>query len=187
MSIRIKTRWYNDGKSRNLDEIASALSFTCMKISTNALLELENEGFATYSNVHRLDVVKEFLAFLLQSTDRFVHYLKIAEKDRFILINAMGHHLLRHYVENKTELIGEGDYKSEFLDLINQRVEEYSELTFVANEAQVDFLRHFGQSIENVMGESTNKHWVGQHIAEMDGPFALKTLRKAVMEMLVEE
>jgi hypothetical protein len=184
MSIRLKTQWHNKEKSRSLEEIAQALGFIVWRIAANGLLELENEGFVTYSNAHRLEIMAEFLAFLLHSSDRLAYQdHKLEEDTRRTLITALALHLAGTFAENQQDLFGPGDYQSPFIALINQRGEEYAELNFDGGEAKVDFLRHFGDKVADILGEK-NRHWASQHIIELDGPQALKPLRKALNDML---
>lgn len=184
MSIRLKTKWHEKGRERSVEEIAGTLGFIVWRIAANGLLELENEGFVTYSNAHRLEIMAEFLAFLLHSADRLAYdEHKLDADSRAELITAVALHLADTYAENQQDLFGPGDYKPPFIDVLNRRGEEYSELGFSGGEAKLDFLRHFGERVAEILGEK-NRHWASQHIIELDGPEALKPLRKAMQDML---
>ncbi|MDM8546038.1 hypothetical protein QUF61_06055 [Candidatus Venteria ishoeyi] len=182
MSVRLKTQWHKE-KARSLEETASTTAFIIWRISTQTLLELENEGFMTYSNEHRLQVVGECLAFLLQATDRLVHADKMPDSVRHSFINAVALHLLRTYEENHQELYGSGDYRQVLLDLFNKQAEAYAPYAFAGGEAKLDFLRHFATSVGAVLGDSKNKHWIIEQITEINGPNMVKSLRKAVNEL----
>lgn len=179
--MRVRTHFHKD-KERNFQELASALGFAIWKIGINGLLNLENEGFTTYSNAHRLEVMGEFLAFLLHATDRLI-YERLTDEERTAFITALAHHIVNVFVQNKRDLEGAGDYKPAFIDFLNRRGEEYAELSFVGNEPQLDFLRHFGTMIEQAMGESPNKYWLKQIVVEGEAPQAVKTLKKAVQDL----
>jgi len=179
MALRMKTRWHKD-KERSKQEVASAIAFIIWRIGMQALLELENEGFVTYSNDHRLQVMTEFLAFLLQVTDRLSYEDKMADEDRQEFIIAVAKHLVRTFAENKTELLGAGDYAQPLVSLLNKRAEEYSNLSFAGGEAKVDFLRHFGECLQQTMGDEKDKYWIVQRAIELDGPEAIKQLTKAL-------
>lgn len=184
MAIRMKTHWHND-KERSLNELASALGLMIWKVSANRLLEMENIGFMTHSNMQRLAIIGEFLAFLLQATDRLA-FERLNNEDRTAFINALAKHLIRAFVENQTDLLGKGnDYVGFFTDFLNQRGEEYAALGFVQNEAQLDFLRHFGTQIEKLLSNTAeNKHWIVQHVIELDGPQAIKSVRQTLEDLL---
>lgn len=184
MAIRMKTHWHNE-KERSLDELASAVGLMIWKVSANRLLEMENIGFMTHSNMQRLAIIGEFLAFLLQSTDRLA-FQRLEEQDRNIFINALAKHLIRAFVENQIDLFGQSeDYQGFFTDFLNQRAEEYAELGFVGDEAQLDFLRHFGLQIEKLLSNTAeNKHWIVQHVIELDAPQAIKSIRQTLDGLL---
>ena len=184
MAIRMKTHWHNE-KERSLDELASAVGLMIWKVSANRLLEMENIGFMTHSNMQRLAIIGEFLAFLLQSTDRLA-FQRLEDQDRNIFINALAKHLIRAFVENQIDLFGQGeDYQGFFTDFLNQRAEEYAELGFVGDEAQLDFLRHFGLQIEKLLSNTAeNKHWIVQHVIELDAPQAIKSIRQTLDGLL---
>ena len=180
MSLRLKSHWHKD-KHRSLDEISSAIGFIIWKIAANGLLELENEGFATYSNDHRLNVVAEYLAFMLQVTDRMV-YERLDAEERAEFINGLANYLAMTFVENKQELYGAGDYRTGFIALLNERAEQYASLTFADNEAKLDFLRLFGDSIQAIMGDK-DKKWISQYIIEVEAPPAVKRLAKSMDDL----
>ncbi len=179
MALRMNTRWHKD-KERSKPEVASAIAFIIWRIGMQALLELENEGFITYSNDHRLQIMAEFLAFLLQVTDRLSYEDKMADEDRQIFITAIAKHLVRTFAENKAELRGPGEYAQPLIDLLNQRSEEYAHLSFAGGEAKVDFLRHFGECLQQTMSDDKDRYWIVQRAIELDGPEAIKQLTKAL-------
>ncbi len=182
MTVRVKTRWHKD-KSRSVDEVAGALAFNIWKIGMQALLELENEGFMTYSNEHRLQVQAEFLAFMLQASDRLV-YARLEQEARAEFVTALALHLARAFADNKRELLGAGDYQGPFIEHLNRRIEEYSELGFSGEEPHMDFLRHFGDCVREIIGDSQNKYWVNQYVIEIAAPQAMKTLKKTLNNLL---
>jgi len=184
MAIRMKTRWHQE-KDRSLEELSSALSLMIWKVAANRLLEMENIGFMTHSNMQRLAIIGEFIAFLLQVTDRLV-FQRLEENDRNLFVNALAKHLTRAFVDNQTDLLGKGeDDEGFFVDFLNQRTEEYAELGFIGNEAQVDFLRHFGLQLEKLLSNTAeNKHWIVQHVMELDAPQAIKSIRQTLEGLL---
>jgi len=180
MALRIKSHWYKD-KDRSMDEIASAVGYIIYKIATNGLLEMENEGFITYSNQHRLDFLSEYLAFLLQVSDRLA-YERMEREDRQEFINAIATYLCMTFVENKVELFGKGDYRPAFVTLLNQRAGQYAPMTFADDEAKIDFLRVFGKQVEAMMDEK-DQRWISQYIMEVEAPPAVKRLVKSIDDL----
>jgi len=177
MAVRIKSTWHKE-KERPPEEIANALGFIIWKIGTNVLLELENQGFMTYSTDHRLQIMAEVVAFMLQTTDRLV-YGQLSEADRQIFVVALANHLANSFAENKVDLFGQDDYHTPFMKFLQQRTNEYAELTFV-DEPQIDFLRHFGKAVSAVIGDDHTRQWVEQFIMEVQAPEMLMTIKKSM-------
>ncbi len=177
--MRIKSRWNKRAKEQSLEDIAGALGFISWRIATNGVLELENKGYQTDSNAHRLQIVGEFLAFLLQAADRLA-YERLEQEERQRFITALALHLAETIADNQRDLFGEGEHKQAFIDLLNERAEEYAELSFHDGEAGFDFRRYFGEQVAAVM---TEKHFVSQQIMDIEGPEAIKTLKKGMQDL----
>jgi len=177
--MRVNSRWSKQDKKRTLEDIASALSFINWKIATNSVLELENKGYQTDSNAHRLQIIGEFLAFLLQVADRLV-YEKLEVEGRQRFITALASRMVDTFVDNQRDALGEGKHHQTFIDLLNQRAEDYAELSFHNGEAGFDFLRYFGEQVAACM---TEKHFVSQQVMDVEGPKAIQTFKKSMADL----
>ncbi len=177
--MRVNSRWNARAKSQSLVEIAGAVSFICWKIATNAVLELENQGCQTTSNAHRLQIIGEFMAFLLQVTDR-LSYETLATANRQSFITALAQRMIDTYTDNQRDVLGPGEYRASFIHFLNQRINDYSELSFQHGEAGFDFLRYFGEQVEALLKE---KPYVSQQIMSVAGPQAIKTLAKGLQDL----
>jgi hypothetical protein len=136
-----------------------------------------------------LEVIREFVVFLIQAADRLV-YERLEDDERRQFVIALAIHLAQTFAENQQDIFGGEnrypEYKQKFIEFFNERADQYSELGFTGDDPHLDFLRHFGNAIESVIGDSSNKHWASQHVIEYDAPQALKSLRKAVRDLLDE-
>jgi hypothetical protein len=165
---KLKRGWSDKGKNRSLEDIGGAISFNIWQISGQGVLDLENEGFQTDTHSQRLDVISEFAAYLIQVVDRIL-YDSFELKDRNDLITATGLHLARVMQDNRIEANGEGDYTNAFLQLLNQRIGEYSSCQFDLDEgASFVFLRMLGDHVTTVMGEQDAK-WITGYIIDIVG------------------
>lgn len=178
--MRIKSRWNKRAKEQSLEDIAGAVAFINWRIATNGVLEIENLGYQTQSNAHRLQIVGEFLAFLLQVADRLA-YERMEDEERQAFITALALKMANIFADNQRDMLGEGEYRKIFIDLLNQRAEDYAELSFKAGEAGFDFLRYFGEQVAAVM---TEKHFVSQQVMDIEGPNAITTLKKGMKDLL---
>lgn len=178
--MRIKSRWNKRAKKQSIEDIAGALAYISWRIAGNGVLELESKGYETTSNNHRLDIIGEFLAFLLQVGDRLA-YERMEDEERQRFITALAMQMADTFAENKRDLLGkEGEYRREFIDLINQQAEDYAELSFSNGEAGFDFLRYFGERVASVISD---KHFSSQQVMDIEGPDALKTFKKGMEDL----
>ncbi len=180
--MRIKNRWNKRAKQKTLEEIAGALGFICWQISANGVLEIENQGYITDSNDHRLQIVAEFLAFLLQITDRLT-YSQFSSEDRQRFIPALASHMADSFADNKHDLLGEGEHRRDFIDLLNLRATDYAEFDFNAemHEASFPFLRYFGEQVASTL---TEQKWISEYIVDIGGHEAVDNLTKSVKNLL---
>jgi hypothetical protein len=178
--VRIKRQWHQpkeqEFKAKSLEDIVSAVGFIHWQIATNIVLEIENQGFKTEHNLHRLEIVKECLIFLIQVADR-LSFTRISDEKRQEFITALVMYSAHIFADNKKDFLKSGDFKAEFIHLFNQRAEEYAELYFGNGEAGFDFLRYFGQNIANLIEE---KQWVSEFISEVQAPKAIIELTKSI-------
>ncbi|MBT3204418.1 MAG: hypothetical protein HOM14_11530 [Gammaproteobacteria bacterium] len=174
---RLKVGWNQRGRGRSLDDIGSAISFNIWQIAGQAVLDLENEGFQTDTQSQRLDVLTEFAAFLLQLVDRIV-YDQFDLEQRNGIISAAGLHMAGILQDNRLDTDGEGDFRKQFLTVLNQRIGDYSQCQF----NQIDgpsfiFYRMLGDHVSAQMGEKDNK-WITGYIIDIAGEKLHKSIKR---------
>ncbi|HHJ15964.1 MAG TPA: hypothetical protein ENJ80_04625 [Gammaproteobacteria bacterium] len=181
--MRIRSHWNKKGKERSLEETAGALAFIQWRIAGNALLDLENEGFQTDTQLQRLDVIEEFSAFLIHVTDRLVHdMLDEEERQRFIVALALK--TADTYHDNRVDSEGRGqDFRQPFIEGLNRRLADYAEFSFENGEPGYAFRRYLGESVTSRMGERDRK-WITDQVMEIEVPDMLKTLKKGLRDLL---
>ena len=179
--MRIKTRWNKRAKEQSLENIAGALNMTGWKIATQSVVELENKGYQTKSQAQRLQIIGEFLAFLLQVADRLA-YQQLTEEDRQRLITYLALGMTDTLVDNQRDIFGPGEYRNQFIQLLNQRAEDYAEFSFNHDGAGFDFLRYFGEQVATILEE--DQHFVSQQIMDVEGPLAIKAFKQAMIGLL---
>lgn len=180
---RIKSRWRDGGRDRSLDEVAGALAFITWRIALESAKDLHGEGYEYQTDPQRAAVIAEFVAFLVQSADRLVFEL-MGDEDREAFINALGRRLAEQVQDNLTDLFGPGEYRGPFIETLNERLADYSELTFEGGKPGYDFLRFFGSRVLRIMGESQTNRWVIDQIMDRSGPEAVEHLSKSLHNLL---
>lgn len=184
---RIKSTWHeserNAPASKSHEDTASALGFILWRVALESAKDLHRERFNYRSDQQRVAVIAEFLAFLVQVTDRLVYDLMGLE-ERTALINALGRRLGDHLEDNLTDLFGPGDYRAPFIETLNRRLADYADLSFEDGEPGYDFLRYFGDRVLKVMGEDQSNRWVIDQIMDLSGPEAAGHVRRSVQNLL---
>ena len=177
--MRIRSRWNKTGRERTTEENAGALAFIEWRIASQTLLNLENEGFQTDTQMQRLDVLQELSAFLIHVTDRLVHG-DLDEEQRQKFIIALALKMADTYHDNRVDAEGRGqDFRPGFIETLNRRLADYSEFSFDNNEPGYAFKRYLGECVTNTMGERDRK-WITDQVMEIEVPEMLKTLIKGL-------
>jgi len=180
--VRIRSRWNDKKKERSLEEIAGALAFIEWRIAGQALLNLENEGFQTDTQLQRLEVLQELCAFLIHVTDRKVHAdMPEEERQRFIIALALK--LADTYHDNRVDAEGRGqDFRKPFIELLNNRMADYADFRFENGAPGYAFKRYLGDCVTNSMGPRDSK-WISDQVMEIEVPAMLKTLEKGLKDL----
>ncbi len=180
--MRIKSKWHNKDKAKSAEEIAGALGFITWRISANAVNKMYTSGFNFSTNKQQLDVIAEFLAFLVQAADRRVYdIMDDDERQRFV--TALAIHVAGTLEDNLREEVGAGDYRSDFINLLNERMEGYAEFNFVEDMPSYPSMRYFATRVDAVMGGEENK-WVIEQVIEVEAPEAMKNFNRAIGDLL---
>jgi hypothetical protein len=183
--VRVKSKWNDKGRERSMAEIGGAAAFILWRIAQQGLLNLENEGFQTDTRAQRLDVMSEFVAFLVHLADRLkAGELELDERTEFI--TSLARHLADNMQENRTEAEGKGDYRKALISLLNERAADYAEFTMPDGEPGYAMRRYFGENVRAVMGEKDNQ-WITDQVMDVEVPEALPPLKKALRELFAVE
>ncbi len=183
--MRVKSKWSDKGRQRSLDEIGGAAAFILWRIAQQGTLNLENEGFQTDSNAQRLDVIAEFLAFLVHLADR-LKADELGQQERQEFITSLARHLADQMQINRADLQGKGDYRGELIGLLNERGADYAEFSMPDGEPGYAMKRYFGEHVREVMGEKDNQ-WITDYVMDAEVPEAMKPLHKALRELFARQ
>lgn len=182
MAVVVRSKWRKGGGERTLEERAGVIGANVWKIAMETFRRMEREGFRVGGDRQTIRIVTEFIAFLVQVTDRLV-YGQLDEERRARFINALGHHLAETVQSNLLDLFGPGEYRADFIAALNARAQEYAECEYRASGPGYAFLRLLGERVFDAMAETDNK-WVIEHVMEIEAPEMIKPLSKSVGEVL---
>lgn len=181
--VRLRTRWNLKDRERSLEAIASAVGVNIWRIAGEALLSLENEGFETKTHAQRLDVIGEFVAFLVHMVDRMV-YQSLDQDQRRELVTAVAHHLCDTMQDNRVDASGQGQYRDAFVSLLNTRMSDYAECGYSKEEGPSFSLRRIlGDYVRQQMGERDNK-WIPDYVMDVEVPKAMKSLGRMLDSLI---
>ena len=182
MSIqRIHSGWNQKGKKRQISQIASALAVSIWKISKKTLLNLENEGFDTETWADRLEILKEVSCFQIYVSN---NEIKSYDKEKKInFITDIAKKLNETVKVNQVDLnITEENIKSKFINLLNERMEEYSELEY-DGEPSYKAKIILGNHLMSHMGELDN-NWIRMYVIDQEVPKILLSLRRPINSLV---
>lgn len=182
MALRIKSHWMNEDRERSLPEVGSALAFIAWRIALDKAINLHCERFIYASDGQRLEVIQEYLAFLIQLADRLAHR-RLNDADRRVLITAFASNLCGHIQDNSQDLLGPGDYGGPFIARLNTRSDEYAEFQFDDDGPSYAVLRHLGFQIQSLMGDARENRWVIDQVMDRDGWDACRAFAKAFADL----
>ena len=170
MALRIKSHWHDADAERRPDELGGALAFISWRLAKDKAINLHGQDFVYEDDRQRLDVIVEYLVFQLQIVDRLAHLRYDLNVDqRRALIGALARKLAEHLQDNSEDLLGPGDYVKPFVDKINERGADYSELDYTETGPSYPFMRHLGYEIQQVMGSEGENRWVIDQVMDQDG------------------
>ena len=181
----IKTRWRNKKAPRTPGERAGVIGANIWKIAIEIFKHLEKDGFRFGTDRQVTAIITEFIAFLVQLTDRTVHG-RSSDAERATLINAIAGHLARTMENNQLDLLGPGDYRAPFIQTLNDRFEDYARFDYVDRDPGFACVRYFGSKVSDAMASSDNK-WVLEHMMEIEAPEMVRCIKKLVDEIVVAD
>lgn len=181
----IKTRWRNRKAPRTPEERAGVIGANIWKIAIEIFKHLEKDGFRFGTDRQVTAVITEFIAFLVQLTDRTVHG-RSNDAERATLINAVAGHLARTMENNQLDLLGPGDYRTPFIQTLNDRFEDYAQFDYVDRDPGYACVRYFGSKVSDAMASSDNK-WVIEQMMEIEAPEMVRCIRKLIDEIVAAD
>jgi hypothetical protein len=177
----VKTRWRKKG-ARTLTERAGVIGANLWKLSIEIFKHMEKEGFRFGSDRLVTGVLSEFIAFTVQLVDRAV-YGRLSEAERPRLIGEVVGHLAATMENNQRDLLGPGEYRKQFIDLLNTRFGEYAEFECPGGEPSYACLRFFATKVSDAMAGGDNK-WVVEQTMDIEAPEMVRLVSKLIEQTL---
>jgi len=191
MAIRLKTRWHRSKRSernregsqrsKTQENLCSVAAINIWKLAKEAFTRMEKENFRFREDAQAIDVIAEFCIFMLHIADRMI-YGKLSEEERSALINGIAKEITATIESNQIDLLGPGDYKTLFIDRLNERLVNYAECGFDEDGPAYDFLRYLAKNIADIMSLSDDK-WVLEQVMDIEAPELVQRIQPVVRDV----
>ena len=182
--MRVKSRWSKKGKTHSVEDIAGALAFIIWRIATNGVLSMENAGFETETQSQRLDIIAEFLAFAIHVADRMT-IERFDEEQRVRFMTELAQKCAKHMEDNKRDVIGPGEYRQAFIELLNQRMADYAEFGYSEDEGpSFGMKRFFGDQVKPCF-QGEDQKWASSQVMDIEVPEIMTHLKRATPNLFM--
>ncbi len=175
--MRIKAKWYKKAKPKTAEELGGAMGYIAWKVALNAVQRLLAEEYEIKLHERRFAIMEEFLAFLVQASDRYA-YGRIDDDQRRRFIIAYARRVAETLEDNQRDFLGEGEYQQRFIDLLNERMADYAELSFVDGEPGYSALRYLGDRVK-VLTDGFDQKWMLEQVIDVEAPEAVRYLKRS--------
>lgn len=177
--MRTKSKWFNKGRTRGPEELATVVAMTLWRLGINTLRSMRKADYDIITGPPYFDFLREYLVFLANLADRFV-FPHVDAEERRAFLTTLVVRLAEMLAENQSELIGT-DYaeaKQAFIDLFNLRGADYAHFEFGADGPEYGFARYCGNQLMDILPEK-DRVWVVEQVISIEAPEAVKTLKTA--------
>lgn len=188
MAIRVRSQWHNrEGGAKSPQQVATVIASLIWRVAEEKVTHMQQEKFQITSKEQGFAMIAEYLAFLLQYTDRFV-YGRVEEEYRAALIGAIAKRLAEILEDNQNTYIGPSpdSYQSRFINLLNERLGDYATFDYENGEPTYPSRRFLGSKILELM-PARDHSWTIDQVVEIEIPNALAMLKKGLSGLLSEE
>jgi hypothetical protein len=185
--MRIKSRWFREGKAKSPQEIAGAAAFIVWRIAQNSLKTMRAARYDLPAGSRYFAFMAEFLAFLTLGADRLAHR-RGDEAWRVAFTTAIANRVGEILAENESGLLAAeaaGDVKRRFIEQVNACAVECAGFDWTDGGPDYGFLRYLGQRVAAVM-TAQDRTWAISQVIEVEAPDAASDLHRAMAGLLDE-
>ena len=189
MAIRVKSQWHTRGDgSKSPQQVATVIASLIWRVAEEKVSHMQQQKFQIASQEQGFAMIAEYLAFLIQYTDRFV-YGRVDEDYRAALIGAIAKRLAEILEDNQNTFLGaspDGSYQRRFIDTLNERLADYATFDYENGEPNYPSRRFLGGKVLELM-PARDQSWTIDQVVEIEIPNALALLKKGLSGLFSEE
>lgn len=178
--MRIKNRWFKEGREPTPQALAGAVAFTAWRLAENLLKNLRRADFEVAVGPQYFALLAETLIFVFQVSCRLA-WQSLNEAARPEFANTLALRIAENLSENRARLLG-GDasaHRAAFIDLLNLRSGDYAEFGFDIKDESFSFKRYFAHSLSQHLDEK-DRHWVSDQVIAIEAPEIAETIDRAL-------
>ena len=190
--VRVKTQWSKEGRDVSAEEVVGVLAFNAWRIGMQSMLEIEEERFDVTTQMQRIQIISEVMYLLVHILDRIL-YETVNDDDRAFLISTFARKLSDHVHENARDFGKLDDYRTPFLNTLNERLENFSATKWdeEKNVPAFSMAREFGMNIVDELG-AKDREWALDYIQQVLTPeimdaFSKILIKTGLLEKVQEE
>ena len=192
MAVRLKTKWHQTKRERRskrasqpktLQDLSSVIAMSIWKLAKDAFAHMEKEGFRFREDIQAIETINEFIYFQLHIVDRLI-YGKISEEERGPFITDVAKRLAEVVADNRTELLGPGEYVQSFMDAMNDRFANYAECGFDNEQGpSFQFTRYLALNVAQHLTLTDDK-WVVEQVMDIEAPPVAEKIQRVAEDVL---
>ena len=185
--MRIKSKWFKNGREHTPQELAGAVSFVVWRIADNALKNTRKANFDVEVGNQYFAFLNEFLFFLIQVADR-IAFRRLPQEARFAFTSTLANRVAETLAENQSRLLGGSQHESkrQFIDLLNQRADGYADFDYDEDGPSFRFTRYLGYCMNQVMSEK-DSGWIIDQMISIEAPGAVEMVEKTMHNLLTTD
>lgn len=181
--MRIKSNWFKSGREHTPQELAGAVAFVVWRIADNALKNTRKANFDVEIGNQYFAFLNEFLFFLIQIADR-IAFRRLTQETRFAFTSTLANRVAETLAENQNRLLGgsQQESKQQFIDLLNQRADDYADFDYDEDGPSFRFTRYLGYCMNQVMSEK-DSGWIIDQMISIEAPGAVEMVEKTLRDL----
>ncbi len=186
MAIRVKSQWHKTGNARTPQQVATVIASLIWRVAEEKVTHMQQDNFEINSKQQGFAMLSEYLAFLVQYTDRFV-YGRVDEEYRAALVSAIAKRLAEIMEDNQIHHMGptQDSYQNRFITLLNQRLPDYATFEYENGAPGYPCRRFLGSMILDQMPKRDHS-WTIDQVVEIEVPNAIQILKKGLDGLFAE-
>lgn len=186
MAIRVKSKWHKTENERSPQQAATVIASLIWRIGEERTTHMQQDHFEVNSMEQGFAMLREYLAFFIQHTDRFL-YQRVDDEYRAALVNATAKRVAEIWEDNLNQYFGQREegYQQRFIEFLNERLTDYATFEYRNGEPAYPCRRFLGGNILEYMPKRDHS-WTIDQVVEIEIPAAFALLNKGLNGFFAE-